>query len=129
LIISDVELKKFKPIAYFLLPILGAIFLILIGIMNLTFFSWIFIPFLAIAFFFVFAKICIAVPLLKQVSLWLGNYRAFIFVTHPMARAIFRRVFSGYSIAINVIVYIIAFCIFSILYKKLYDRLKYYAKI
>ena len=130
LFISDIDFKKADyALPAYLLPILGCILLMLIGIMNYNFFSWIFVPFLAIAFFFVFAKICVAVPLLKQVSLWLGKYSAFIFVTHPMARAIFRRIFSEYSLTTNVIVYLIAFCIFSIIYKMLYERLKSYAKI
>lgn len=60
----------------------------------------------------------------KVIFIWIGKYSAFIFVIHPMARAIVRRLLEGHSLILILIIYVATTLLFSMLYEKMSDCLK-----
>lgn len=109
----------------FLLNILGIfVFVVFIIASQLNFIFGLFAPFFAILLYFSLTKVIAANNMFKVIFIWIGKYSAFIFVIHPMARAIVRRLLEGHSLILILIIYVATTLLFSMLYEKMSDCLK-----
>lgn len=112
--------KTARPAICFLLSIL---FLVVALPMNLNFYVWLFIPFVAIAFFYCFSRAVEIWKPTKWLGNWLGRYSSFIFVVHPIARNIVLELPFNMTLPAQIVLYIVLFVVGAMLYKPLYLKL------
>lgn len=98
-------------------------------LMNYHFISWLFIPFVALYAFLIFARVLTKTRFFNAFFMWIGTYSAAIFVMQTIARGISRRLFENVSIILMMLVYLFLTVILAIAYKKVYERLKQMAKL
>lgn len=115
--------REVKQCGYVILLTISVVALILMLAMNLNFYVWIFVPFIALAFFYSLAKLTERGPVIKSAVLWLGSYSAYIFAVHPIARTIVLYAPIKMSSFFMTVVYVIVFCIGAMIYKLVVDRL------
>lgn len=111
-----------NAILEFLLTIL---LLVLIVLMNISYASWIFVPFMALVMFFIMTKLILRSDSLTKLFRWIGIYSACIFVCHPIARMlIFTFNLHRFGLLHSLIIYISMSMILAFYYQKLYISLK-----
>lgn len=103
--------------------LLSALFLILALLMNLNFFVWLFLPFVAIAFFYCFSIAAESWKPAKWLGNWLGRSSSFIFVVHPIARSVVLDLPFNMTLIVQLAVYVVLFVVGAMLYKPLYLKL------
>ena len=126
MIIAKTDVYKFIPQSNMVLLFLSAICLVILPFLQFNIFVWLlFVPFVSLMFFVYFA-VFIQRSFVKHIFLWLGNYSAFIFVTHPIARLfVYASAWDKYCLPLwlKTIIYIVIFILFSIIYKTIYRYL------
>ena len=95
---------------------------VLLPISELSSITWLlFTPFLALVFFFFLAVLASKNVLLRTIGLWLGEYSAFIFVFHPIARACILKL--NVDLRLTLVLYTVLCFLGAICYKYLYNKL------
>lgn len=102
--------------------LLAVAFLVLMLVMNLTLESWVFVPFVALAFFFSLGRLFMRIKPLSMVFHWIGNFSASIFVCHGLVKyGVMEEIFPFTSnVLLLVVIYISLTIVFSLIYEKVY---------
>ena len=110
--------------------LVGAIVsLVLISFFNISFWSWIIVPYIALLFFALLGKYIYRGNLLRVLFIWLGRYSATIFVSQTIARGFSRRLFENTSILLMVVFYLFFTAVLAIGYQVVYVKLKNLCKL
>lgn len=117
---KNIHAVHLRKRTYLLLSIL---LLLVALLMNLNFFVWLFLPFVAIAFFYCFSVVAESWKPTKWLGNWLGSYSSFIFVVHPIARSVVLDLPFNMTLIVQLVVYLVLFVVGAMLYKPLYLKL------
>lgn len=120
---ENVGLCDKKPARSAICLLLSIMFLVVALLMNLNFYVWLFLPFVAIAFFYCFSRAAENWKPTKWLGNWLGRYSSFIFVVHPIARNIVLELPFNMTLSAQIVLYIVLFVVGAMLYKPLYLKL------
>lgn len=100
---------------------------ILLFVTNSNYYFWVFLPFVALSFFY---SLAVLIDKLrhKSISLWLGKNSMYIFVAHPLAILLFQEAFKkGMGLQLPIVtllgIYIALFIILALMYKYMHERL------
>lgn len=116
-----IKINKWPSIVVLILSFL-LIFICLL--MNLNFFIWLFLPFMAILFFYIFGIIIQKNKYSNSIFLWIGKYSSCIFLIHPIARTLISKQPIAFSLPVQIILYVAITFILARAYMLLYDFLK-----
>lgn len=108
--------------------IISILSFILMLVMNLNYYSWIFVPFVALMFFYSISRLTLESKILRggKILPWLGKYSSCIFVCHPIVRlAMYNEPkITGISYKIVlVLLYVVITLLLAFVYNKLITRL------
>lgn len=97
-------------------------------LMNLNYYLWVLMPFVAICFFYCSAIFIERIPVVNTVSLWLGENSSYIFVSHAIALffvqiLLHHSIMESVSLFVMAVLYIVLFIIIALLYKLIHLRL------
>ena len=107
----------------FILLIESIFILFLISVSNLSFYTWLIVPFLALFFFAVIGQVCFNVKFLRTAFLWIGNLSSYLFVCHPIARGITHKILEGHF-SIMVASYLVLSFLLAISFKYVKSRVE-----
>lgn len=101
----------------------GVFLLLLMFVMNVNFYAWIFMPFVAILFFISLGLILEKNTKLYRIMVWIGNLSSYIFVAHPIAMVIVQNIPLSVSLWISTLVYVTLFMCIALAYKPIHLRI------
>ena len=114
-------------VKYGILSILIIVSLVLLTLVNKNYYLWILMPFIAIVFFYSIALLVERVPGINSVSLWLGKFSPYIFVSHPIALLVIEHVFNDLitdmPLSLLAVMYTLLFLTISSIYNILHLRI------
>lgn len=102
---------------------------VIVIIMNINYYMWLFIPIVGLIMFIFLTKIVMRFTQLAKICKWIGSYSAFIFVCHPMARAILRFFYGQNNLYIGLLFYICMTFLIAFCYKQYYIKINSIIKI
>lgn len=99
------------------------LFLIVVAHFHLG--SWLFVPLIALFFFFVASCLVLRLGILTRAFRWIGSLSACIFVCHPLIKSIVWKIGFRYTdnMFLLVVVYVVLTLLLSIIYQCLYSHL------
>ncbi len=104
---------------------IAIVLLIMIVVAHLHLGSWLFVPLIALLFFFVVSCLVLRLGILTMAFRWVGSLSACIFVCHPLIKSIVCKIGFRYTdnMFLLVVVYVILTLQLSIIYQRLYSHL------
>lgn len=96
---------------------------LLILVMSLNLLTWTIVPIVALVFFMALSNLVLKIDWIRNPLKWVGQYSAFIFVCHPIARIVANRLCGAVPLWGILVVYFLLTMLLAIIYGKLYKRL------
>ncbi len=86
------------PSNWLLLVLMALVLFVIICIASFNFYSWLFVPLIALLLLLVLGEIFCLMNLTKKLFVWIGGLSSYLFVVHPMARGIAHKVFGNHIV-------------------------------
>lgn len=104
-------------------PVLLCLLMLAMLFMNYNFYTWLFIPFVAVTFFVVFALAVQKSNFLRVIFMFIGHYSAYIFVAHPIAKRIDQHFCYSIDLFPRTVLYVCTSLLLAIGYKWLTNKI------
>lgn len=96
---------------------------VLVFLMNLNLIAWSVVPIVALMFFISLSRLLLMFNRLRLIIAWIGRYSAFVFVCHPIARAIVYRINNSIPLYGVIVIYFFLTMLLAVLYCRLYKKI------
>lgn len=96
----------------------------LLFVVNASYYLWVLMPIVALAFFSLSAIAVDKIPVSRSFGIWLGKMSAYIFVSHPIALLLVEKSRLEAPLIVHTSIYVTLFLLLSIMYKQLHVKLQ-----
>lgn len=116
------SIKKLKVGGIILMVLIS---LIMLFIMNLNYVLWLFMPIIAVMFFYFLSLLTSEINAVKRTAIWIGNLSPFIFVFHPISILLYQKIMV-YEFQLPLWLLTICYCIITVCGAKLFKEIHKY---